>query len=386
MFASEAKTLLEKLMAEGGRKPDHRERRDFLKFSALASGAVVLAGCQIATMTGDDLAISNATSLPLPTSDPSATPTDTPMRTEIPPVDTTGRVVLVRTDDRDAGIRRALELWDQNSVQGKELFLKPNFNSADAFPGSTHIETLKIIIEELTSMGAGYITIGDRSGMGDTRLVMQSKGVYTLADELGVSTLVFDELDAENWELRQPSGSHWLAGFAVPKPVLAADGIVQTCCLKTHRYGGHFTLSLKNSVGLAAKRIPGNAYNYMTELHNSVHQRRMIAEINQVYQPDLVLLDGMEAFINGGPARGSKVFPGVILAGSDRVAVDAVGVAILRYFGTTPEVSGGKIFEQEQIARAVELGLGVSEPGRIDFVTGDERSKEFGRELMDLLA
>ena len=43
----------------------------------------------------------------------------------------------------------------------------------------------------------------------------------------------------------------------------------------------------------------------------------------------------------------------VVLAGTDRVAVDAVGVALLRHFGTTPEVSRGAIFEQEQIARAV---------------------------------
>ena len=55
--------------------------------------------------------------------------------------------------------------------------------------------------------------------------------------------------------------------------VRTAGGVVQTCCLKTHRYGGHFTLSLKNSVGLVAKRVPGDAYDFMRELHNSPHQR-----------------------------------------------------------------------------------------------------------------
>jgi uncharacterized protein (DUF362 family) len=214
---------------------------------------------------------------------------------------------------------------------------------------------------------------------------MQTKGVFDLADEVGVSTLVFDELGADDWELWQPAGSHWKYGFAVPKTLLSADGVVQTCCLKTHRYGGHFTLSLKNSVGIAAKRVPGSEYNYMTELHNSVHQRRMIAEINQVYQPDLVLMDGMEAFVNGGPARGTKVSPGVILLASDRVAIDAVGVAILRHYGTTPEVRQGSIFEQEQIARAVEVGLGVVEPEDIQIVTGDEASAELGEKLFNQL-
>ena len=41
----------------------------------------------------------------------------------------------------------------------------------------------------------------------------------------------------------------------------------------------------------------------------------------------------------------------MVLAGTDRVALDAVGVAILRMFGTTREVSRGRVFEQEQIAR-----------------------------------
>jgi len=38
------------------------------------------------------------------------------------------------------------------------------------------------------------------------------------------------------------------------KTFLEAEKVVQTCCLKTHRFGGHFTLSLKNSVGLVAKK------------------------------------------------------------------------------------------------------------------------------------
>ena len=64
----------------------------------------------------------------------------------------------------------------------------------------------------------------------------------------------------------------------------------------------------------------------------------------------------------------------VILAGTDRVAIDAVGVALLRHFGTTPEVSQGAIFEQEQIARAVELKIGVTSPKQIELVTGDPES------------
>jgi uncharacterized protein (DUF362 family) len=295
------------------------------------------------------------------------------------------QVALVRTEDRASGVEQALDLLDVGPLQGQTVFLKPNFNSADLFPGSTHNDTLSALVRELQARGAGLITVGDRSGMGDTRRVMKRKGILRLAEELGFEALVLDEMDAAGWERMQPPGSHWRWGFAIARPVLNADVVVQTCCLKTHRFGGHFTLSLKNSVGLVAKQIPGERHNYMRELHSSPHQRLMIAEVNLAYRLDLILMDGLEAFVEGGPARGKRVAPGVILAGTDRVAIDAVGVAILRTFGTTPTVSRGPIFKQEQIARAVELGLGVTDPDEIALVTADRQSGLFAALVLDTL-
>jgi len=76
----------------------------------------------------------------------------------------------------------------------------------------------------------------------------------------------------------------------------------------------------------------------------------------------------------------------VILAGTDRIAIDAVGVAILRSVGTTPEVSRGPIFQLEQIARAGELGVGVKSPEQIELVTADAPSAEFAGRIRELLA
>jgi uncharacterized protein (DUF362 family) len=67
------------------------------------------------------------------------------------------------------------------------------------------------------------------------------------------------------------------------------------------------------------------------------------------------------------------------------VAIDAVGVALLRHFGTTPEVSQGAIFDQEQIARAVQLKIGVSSPKQIELVTGDPESAEFAKQIRAVL-
>jgi uncharacterized protein (DUF362 family) len=295
------------------------------------------------------------------------------------------RVAFVKTTNRAAGVSRAIDLLGLGKFGGKDLFIKPNFNSADAAPGSTHEDTLAAVLGKLKAMGAGPLTIGDRSGMGNTREVMEKKRTFVMGKELDAKVVVFDELSAADWELLEHPDSHWQQGFALPRVVRHAGGVVQTCCLKTHRFGGHFTLSLKNSVGLAAKWIPGDGYNFMRELHSSPNQRRMIAEINAGYRPDLIVLDGVQAFVNGGPDQGQLVNANVILAGTDRVAVDAVGVALLRYFGTTPEVSRGAIFEQEQLARAVQLGIGVGSPRQIELVTPDRESAEFAKPIRALL-
>lgn len=296
------------------------------------------------------------------------------------------RVAFVKTDNRSEGVRKAIDLLGINPVSGKSVFLKPNFNSADPAPGSTHPEVLSTLVLILKEMGAGSITVGDRSGMGNTQQVMQELGIFEMAGNLGFEMMNFENLLEDDWVMVNPTGSHWKNGFPFARPCLEAGALVQTCCLKTHRYGGHFTLSLKNSVGLVANSIPTDKYDYMDELHASQHQRRMIAEINTAYTPDLVVLDGVEAFISGGPDNGQKVSSQVVLAGTDRIAIDAVGVALLRYHGCQTEVAKGKIFEQEQIARAVELGLGVDSPAKIQLLTPDQESSAYAEEVNSILS
>jgi len=293
------------------------------------------------------------------------------------------KVALVNTQNRDEGVRKAISLLKLKSFRRKRMVLKPNFNTADPTPGSTHNDTLRSLVLALRQKGAKEITLAERSGPGDsTRSVMEKKGIFELAHELGFNILNLEEAGPEGWSKIEPTDSHWNQGFHFPRIYLEAESIVQTCCLKTHAYGGHFTMSLKNSVGL----VPLKGYPYMGELHSSRYQRQMIAEINIAYSPDLVVLDGVEAFIDGGPDRGTKVEAKVMLAGTDRVAIDAVGVAILRLLGTTPEVSQGAIFEQEQIARAAELGLGVPSAKQIQLITGNARSEAMAVQVRDILA
>jgi uncharacterized protein (DUF362 family) len=289
------------------------------------------------------------------------------------------KVSLVKTSGRTEGIKRAIDLLGINPVKGKQVLFKPNFNTADEYPGSTHNDTLIQLILKLKEMGAKKITIGERSGPPDTADVMKEKGIYDICKEHDIGLINFEDLPDDQWKRVQPEGSNWRNGFDIAKPVLESECVVTTCCLKTHGFGGVFTMSLKLSIGITHKRN-------MTELHTSfLSMRKMIAEVNTVYSPSLILMDGIEAFTSGGPAKGKKAKPDVIIAGTDRIAIDAVGVAILKELGSKSEIMEKRIFEQEQIARAVELKLGVDSPDKIDIITDSDEGKVYTDKLHEIL-
>ncbi|MCG3226511.1 MAG: DUF362 domain-containing protein [Candidatus Heimdallarchaeota archaeon] len=290
------------------------------------------------------------------------------------------KLSIVVTENREEGTRKAIDLLDFNPVKGKKVILKPNFNTADPPPASTSIDTLRALIIKLQEMYARSITLAERSGPVSTHECLEQKGIYNLAEELDFEIVNLAEVPLEEYILLKPEKSNWDNGFLFAKIYHEAECIVETCCLKTH-HAGHFTLSLKNAVGMVPRRnLNGNAY--MKEMHNSFKTRSMIAEINSVFNPALIVLDGVTAFVDGGPARGTLKEANVIVAGTDRIAIDAVGVAILRILGTTPEISEGSIFEQEQIARAVELNLGISSPEELEIVTDSAESAELAEKII----
>lgn len=291
----------------------------------------------------------------------------------------TSRVALVRTSDRAHGVSEALKLFAPRGIDGRRVVLKPNFNSADEAPGSTHNDTLSQLVAELRERGARSITLGESSGPSRTRGVMEQKGIFDLASTLRFGVVDFEALGDDDWDFFPQGASHWPDGFHIPRMVASAEYLVTTCCLKTHGYGGVFTMSLKLAVGLTPKPV-------RRTMHRSPHMRRMIAELNAAYAPQLIVLDGVSAFTDGGPSHGTRKAGNVMLVGDDRIAVDAVGLAVLKELGSNPAIMERRIFEQEQIARAVELGLGATSPTEVEIVTGDAASAAYAERLHGLLA
>jgi uncharacterized protein (DUF362 family) len=293
------------------------------------------------------------------------------------------RAALVQTEDRKQGVKALLNALPGNPVKGKHVFIKPNFNTADPTPGSTHNDTLSALVEEAWKMGAKSVAVGDRS-YPLTREVMEQKKVVPILEKLDARVINFDDLKEADWVEFKPRDSHWPNGFRIARPIVESECLISTGCLKTHQFGGVFTLSLKLHVGVVPTSRHG--YDYMRQLHGSPHQRKMIAEINEPFTPSLVVMDGLEAFVDGGPATGKRVKGNVLWASADRVAADAVGVALLKLLGSNEQIMGRKIFGQEQIARAAELGLGASSASEIELAAVDEKSRGLRDRVAEVLS
>lgn len=297
-----------------------------------------------------------------------------PLRSNAYVEDSKSIVSLVRTYNRVEGILRALQLIGgikpaTESLNSGYVLVKPNCNSYDPFPASTHPHTLRLILRLLTEAGLKkeQIVVGDMSGPAwlPTEATMKKNGILDVAREFDTKVSFFEE---EEWVWVKPEKAlSWPEGFRIAKTAYEASRIISLPCLKTHQFGGVFTLSLKNSVGLINPED-------RSLLHKKPGAR--IAEINLAYTADLIVLDGLRCFVSGGPAHGKETAPGIIIAGGDRVAVDAVGVAVLKFL-EAEGIRDLKVKGHEQLKMAAGIGIGCLDADMISLkasnMADDER-------------
>jgi len=136
----------------------------------------------------------------------------------------TSEVYLTEASDRTRAVKRLTRKFDSAGFKGTKVALKANYNSADPFPASTHIETLQAVVKSLQDAGAAEIVLAERSGMGNTRRVLEDRGVFKLASDIGFRTVVLDEVPAEGWTEIGSDGLHWLRGFKIAKIFRGPEG------------------------------------------------------------------------------------------------------------------------------------------------------------------
>ena len=259
--------------------------------------------------------------------------------------------VLV-SDGLKPAVGRCLDLLgglDRAIHRGERVLVKPNFNSPDPYPGSTDLGFLRAVLELLQDIGA-EIVVGESAGglWRPTRNTVNKLGALRLLEEMGVQFIAFDAGETDWVEV--PIEGEFLQRVTVPKVMYEADRLVYLPGMKTHKYA-RFTMSLKLSMGFVhpAERL---AY-HMSNLEQKV------AEINLVWQPDLIIMDGRKAFVSGGPEKGELVQPGIILASGDMVAIDVEALRVLQSYGADNRL-GRDPFALPQITTALKHGLSAA--------------------------
>jgi uncharacterized protein (DUF362 family) len=255
------------------------------------------------------------------------------------------------------GILKAVDLiggFKKVVNEGDEIWLKPNFNTADLPPASSDPEFVKAVIELLFEHGAGKVILGESSMVSlSARKVLAETGMIAKAEEAGAELIFFDE---GRW-VKVSTGGKYLKEVSLPENALKAEKLVYVCCMKTHRWA-KFTLSLKLAVGFMkpSERM----------MLHARHLEEKIADLNLVVNPNLIIMDGRKCFISGGPANGELREPNVVLASGDRIAIDVEALKIIQsYEGASLNQNP---WSYAQIRRAVELGIGVKDEREYDVI------------------
>ncbi|MFC1713958.1 DUF362 domain-containing protein [Candidatus Poribacteria bacterium] len=257
-------------------------------------------------------------------------------------------VSIVRSNDStEAAVRKAVDLIGGLSPlisEGDTVLIKPNFiREEPSFTGTTtNIEVVRAVVKLVREAKASPI-VGEASGnQYDTEAIYENIGVR---DGLGDVEVL--DLDRDEVVYVKIQGAKALKEVGVAKTALDADFIISVPLLKTHMTT-NITIGMKNMMGTLPQREKWKMH--MSGLHQA------LVDLNRLVKPNLVIVDGTVGMEGLGPTIGRPVQMNLILAGTDVVAVDTVGSAVM----------GFALEEVEHLVRAGKDGLGINDLGRIE--------------------
>ncbi len=258
---------------------------------------------------------------------------------------TTSSVALVKNADDAAAIAHAIDLAGGFGFlsPGDSVLIKVALNSPNPFPATTSPFMVGRIISLLKEHGAGDVFVGDQSPTWqDTRQCLEQTGIYQAILDAGAVPVIFQ--DGELIHVQPAGASHWPRGFSVPALFNQVDHIIVLPTLRTHSMAG-FTMGMKIFVGA----LPQDD---RTVMHGSLNFLKAIAEISLCTDKiRLSVLDARQGFNTDGPDSGNLITPGIVIASTDLVAADTVGLALLRASGA----AGTAVWNHPIIRRGVEV-------------------------------
>ena len=198
---------------------------------------------------------------------------------------------------------------------GERVLIKPNMLSAKAPEKAvtTHPEVVRGMIELVKEAG-GVPLVGDSPGVGSCRRVAEKSGILRVIEESGAELVEFvDSVEV--------TGQGLFKRFAVARPYMEADRLINLAKLKTHEMMT-MTCAVKNLFGAIIGT--GKAAWHLKAGVDREMFSRMLLEIYLLRKPDLNIVDAVVAMEGNGPGSGDPRQVGLLLGGINPVAVDAI--------------------------------------------------------------
>lgn len=302
------------------------------------------------------------------------------------------KVAIVRCETYDQpvvdrSVRQAIDFClgpDWTAQVRRPVLVKPNVLSP-RLPEKgvcTHPAVLKAVIKALLGSGieASAIAVGDSSGGSGakptaTDRALEVSGLAAAARDLGARLASFDHEEAV--AVPNPRG-HGFRDVTLARPAVEAarDGwLVSVPKFKTHALTT-LTAAVKNLFGA----VPGAAKRETHRANPSIESfSNALLDIVAVLKSKLHVVDAVMAMEGEGPSGGPMVKLGLVVAGTDPVAVDAVLAAIA---GVAP----GRI---PTTRLGGERGLGEADLTRIEVVgvpIAEARAKRFRLPVVSAVA
>lgn len=266
-------------------------------------------------------------------------------------------VAISDRDDVAQAVDEALGLLDlEDLVRDRVVVVKPNdtWASPRDTTAVTQGDTLQAVLRYLKRLAPARLVVSGGAGAAETSDVFEWSGMMAAVRAEGA-----EFRDHNRPPFRTVSLDYGpQREVVVNEQLTSVDTLVSLAQLKVHDLAT-VTLSMKN----IAMSFPAADYYGHPRLRR-LHAHRFFDDIHAFivgmvrrFPIHLAVVVGHPAMVGRGPVGGRAVETGLVIAGRDAVAVDAVGARVL---GFQPSAVG-------HIARAADVGLGTSDTDRLRF-------------------
>ncbi|MDR3605385.1 MAG: DUF362 domain-containing protein [Syntrophaceae bacterium] len=235
-----------------------------------------------------------------------------------------------------------------------KVLIKPNLlmSAAPEKAVVTHPAFVEAVASLIIDHGAG-VFIGDSPPLGNLNKVLAKSGYDDFMRKMNIQSCPFTRkrsLDCCDGRV--------FRRLELAEEIFEFDKIINLPKLKTHTQMG-LTIAVKNLFGTVVGT--DKASWHLRAGKNIDHFATVLVQILELVRPAVSIVDGILGMEGNGPNNGAPRFIGLVAAGVDAVALDAVLASLVNF---PPNMMRTCVIGQE-------LGLGVSDLSRITTV-GDE--------------